>query len=119
MYNLEACIFCMFWNYKVKIFVFQITANQDFSSTVLHDLSTRRAKIECVTQKDDMKVIQATVPLSELRHYSNTLRKITHGQTSLSMEFSHYEEMSEAEKNKAIEEVTGFPVSPELFDSKE
>lgn len=35
------------------------------------------------------------------------------------MEFFYYEEMLEVEKNKVIEEVIGFLVSFELFDSKE
>lgn len=96
----------------------KITTDEDYSSSILQDLSSRRGKITNVVPnpKDSTKVIQASVPLSELRHYSNTLRKITHGQTNLSMEFSHYEEMSEEDKNKAIEEVTGFPVNPKVLD---
>ncbi|XP_061173886.1 ribosome-releasing factor 2, mitochondrial-like [Saccostrea echinata] len=96
----------------------EIITDPDFSSVVLHDLASRRTKIEHVHQnpKDNTKVIQATVPLAELREYSNSIRKITHGQSSLNMEFSHYEEMSEEDKNKAIEKVTGFPVNPAIFN---
>ena len=37
------------------------------------------------------KIIRGFVPLSEMFGYSNTLRSLTQGRASFSMEFEHYE----------------------------
>jgi elongation factor G len=65
---------------------------------VMGDLSSRRGMIQGM---DDIpggggKVIRAEVPLSEMFGYSTTLRSLTQGRATYTMEFKHY---SEAPKN--------------------
>ena len=63
------------------------------------DLSSRRGMVQGM---DDMagggKVIKAEVPLSEMFGYSTTLRSMSQGRATYTMEFKHY---SEAPKNVA------------------
>jgi elongation factor G len=72
---------------------------------VMGDLSSRRGMIQGM---DDIaggggKVIRAEVPLSEMFGYSTTLRSLTQGRATYTMEFKHY---AEAPKNVADAIVT-------------
>ena len=67
---------------------------------VVGDLNRRRGQIEGMDSKGNAQVIKAKVPLSEMFGYVTTLRTITSGRASSSMEFSHY---SEAPRNIAEE----------------
>jgi elongation factor G len=67
---------------------------------VVGDLNKRRGQIEGLDSKAGSQVIKAKVPLSEMFGYVTTLRTITSGRASSSMEFSHY---SEAPRNIAEE----------------
>jgi len=66
---------------------------------VMGDLSGRRGTIQGM---EDMvgggKAIRAEVPLSEMFGYSTTLRSLTQGRATYSMEFKHY---ADAPKNVA------------------
>ena len=77
---------------------------EDYAGTVMGDLSSRRGMVQGM---DDMpgggKVIKAEVPLSEMFGYSTTLRSMTQGRATYTMEFKHY---SEAPKNVADAIVT-------------
>jgi len=77
---------------------------QDFLGQVTGDLNSRRGRIEEVSDRYNMKVIRATVPLSEMFGYSTQLRSLTEGRASYTMEFSRYEEMP---RNIAQEVVDG------------
>ncbi|WP_171164373.1 elongation factor G [Usitatibacter palustris] len=77
----------------------EVETPEDYSGTVMGDLSSRRGQIQGM---DDMvgggKIIKAEVPLSEMFGYSTTLRSATQGRATYTMEFKHY---SEAPKNVA------------------
>jgi elongation factor G len=49
--------------------------------------------IEGIDERAGAQVIKAKVPLSEMFGYVTTLRTITSGRASSSMEFSHYDEV--------------------------
>lgn len=60
---------------------------------VVGDLNARRGKIEEIVQQgQDMQIIKAFVPLSEMFGYVTRLRSISQGRASYSMKFSHYEQ---------------------------
>ena len=77
----------------------EVETPEDFMGDVMGDLSSRRGILQGM---DDLasggKVIKAEVPLSEMFGYSTTLRSLTQGRATYSMEFKHY---SEAPKNVA------------------
>ena len=54
------------------------------------NLSGKRGQIEGFEERAGLKVIRATVPLSELFGYITTLRSQTQGRASFNMEFGHY-----------------------------
>ena len=77
----------------------EVETPEDYAGSVMGDLSSRRGMVQGM---DDMvgggKAIRAEVPLSEMFGYSTTLRSMTHGRATYTMEFKHY---SEAPKNVA------------------
>ena len=86
----------------------EITSDMDLAGLIGQDLIKKRGSILHSAQRGGVHVLTANAPLSELRGYSNHLRKMTSGSANFGMEFSHYEVMGELEQDRAIEEVTGF-----------
>jgi elongation factor G len=77
----------------------EVETPEDYAGTVMGDLSSRRGMVQGM---DDMvgggKAIKAEVPLSEMFGYSTSLRSLTQGRATYTMEFKQY---AEAPKNVA------------------
>ena len=75
----------------------EVETPEDYAGNVMGDLSSRRGMVQGM---DDMvgggKIIKAEVPLSEMFGYSTTLRSMSQGRATYTMEFKHY---SEAPRN--------------------
>ena len=69
----------------------EVVTPEDFFGQVISDLSSRRGKIEETSERVGMKVIDAMVPLSETFGYATSIRSLTEGRASFTMEFSKYE----------------------------
>ncbi len=67
----------------------------DYLSQVLGDLNSKRAKILSIKDKGNIKLVEAYVPLREVFDYADTLRNITQGRGSYSMEPAFYEKVPE------------------------
>jgi len=65
----------------------------DFLGDTIGDLASRRGKIEETKDRLNLKVIDAKVPLSEMFGYVTSLRSLTEGRGTSTMEFDHYEEV--------------------------
>ena len=65
----------------------------DFLGDVTGDLSSKRAKITAMGERANVRLLDAEVPLAEMFGYVTTLRSMTQGRGSFTMEFSHYEEI--------------------------
>jgi elongation factor G len=75
----------------------EVETPEEYAGNVMGDLSSRRGMVQGM---DDMvgggKAIKAEVPLSEMFGYSTTLRSMSQGRATYTMEFKHY---SEAPRN--------------------
>ena len=75
----------------------EVETPEDYMGNVMGDLSGRRGIVQGM---DDMvgggKIVRAEVPLSEMFGYSTSLRSLTQGRATYTMEFKHY---SEAPRN--------------------
>ena len=74
-------------------------------SEVLGDLGTRRAQIRNIEGQDDTQVVRALLPLGETFAYTTALRSITRGRAVFTMEFRHYEPVSENVLNALLRRV--------------
>ncbi len=68
----------------------EVTTPDRFMGDVTGHLSSRRGQIESMTERGDLKVITAKVPLSEMFGYMTTLRSMTEGRANFTMEFLEY-----------------------------
>ena len=77
----------------------EVETPEEYAGTVMGDLSSKRGMVQGM---DDMvgggKAIKAEVPLSEMFGYATSLRSMTQGRASYTMEFKHY---AEAPRNVA------------------
>jgi len=78
------------------IMVVEITVPDEYLGEVLGDLGARRARIRHLEGQQGLHTVRALVPLAEMFGYATTLRSLTQGRGSYSMEFSHYEEVPES-----------------------
>ncbi|WP_374404195.1 elongation factor G [Niveibacterium sp.] len=76
----------------------EVETPEEFMGNVMGDLSGRRGIVQGMDDVAGMKAIKAEVPLAEMFGYSTTLRSLTQGRATYSMEFKHY---SEAPRNVA------------------
>jgi elongation factor G len=81
----------------------EVIVPSDFFGDVIGDLSSRRGRIEETKDRINLKVIDAKVPLSEMFGYATTLRSLTEGRGTFTMEFSHYEEVPQQISQEIIE----------------
>ena len=82
----------------------EIETPEDYMGDVMGDLSSRRGIIQGMEDNATGKVIRAEVPLAEMFGYSTTVRSLSQGRATYSMEFKHYVEaprnVAEAIMNK-------------------
>jgi elongation factor G len=76
----------------------EVETPEDYMGDVMGDLSSRRGMIQGMEDNASGKVIRAEVPLAEMFGYSTTVRSLSQGRASYSMEFKHY---TEAPRNVA------------------
>ena len=76
----------------------EVETPEDYMGDVMGDLSSRRGIVQGMEDNSSGKVIRCEVPLSEMFGYSTTLRSLSQGRATYSMEFKHY---AEAPRNVA------------------
>jgi elongation factor G len=70
----------------------EVVTPEENMGDVVGDLNRRRGQVNAMDDRSGAKVIKATVPLSEMFGYVTTLRTLSSGRATSSMEFSHYAE---------------------------
>ena len=75
----------------------EIATPGEFLGDVLGDLGRRRAPIKSIEGQGDIQSVRARIPLAESFGYASTLRSLTQGRATYSMEFESYEEAAEAD----------------------
>ncbi|WDS35920.1 elongation factor G [Pseudoxanthomonas sp.] len=70
----------------------EIVTPEDYLGDVMGDVSRRRGILQGQDDTPSGKVINAMVPLGEMFGYATTLRSMSQGRATFSMEFDHYAE---------------------------
>ena len=81
----------------------EIETPEEFQGTVIGDLSSRRGIVQGMDARDDMCVVNASVPLAEMFGYATALRSLTEGKASYSMEFEKYSPLPKTLQDEVIE----------------
>ena len=82
----------------------EVVTPEQFMGDVIGNLNSKRAKINEMRDRGQIKVIDGHVPLAEMFGYATELRSLTQGRASYTMEFDHY---AEVPRNVAQEIVEG------------
>lgn len=80
----------------------EITTPDEFMGDVIGDVSSKRGQVQGSTQRGNVRIINALVPLAELSRYATILRSMTQGRASFYMEPSHYDPVPASIAEKII-----------------
>jgi elongation factor G len=71
----------------------EVVTPEDYTGSVIGDLNARRSRIQGQEMRGTANVVTAMVPLASALGYANTLRSISHGHATFTMQFDHYAEL--------------------------
>ena len=69
----------------------EVTIPSEFMGEITGNLSSRRGRVQGMDAFGDLQVIQASIPMDEVKNYETELKSMTGGMGSYTMELSHYD----------------------------
>jgi elongation factor G len=85
----------------------EVVTPEQFMGDVIGDLNSKRGRISNMDTQGDMFVIHCMIPLAETFGYATSLRSITQGRATHSLEFSSYQQLSAEVTAKIVEKTAG------------
>ncbi len=80
----------------------EVVMPEEYMGDVLGNITARRGRIQGTDNRGVSAVIDAQCPLSEMFGYATDLRSATQGRGTFTMQFDHYEQMSEQSARKVL-----------------
>ncbi|WP_236347574.1 elongation factor G [Enterobacter cancerogenus] len=78
----------------------EVETPEEYAGNIMGDLSSRRGMVQGMAEQYGSQIIRADVPLAEMFGYATTLRSMSQGRATYTMEFDHF---AEAPRNVAEE----------------
>ena len=85
----------------------EVLTPEENMGDVVGDLNRRRGQVNAMDDRAGSKVVKATVPLSEMFGYVTSLRTLSSGRATSTMEFDHYAETPSNVSEAVIADVKG------------
>jgi len=85
----------------------EVVTPEQYMGDVTGDLSRRRGLMEGMDSRNNLQVIKAKVPLSEMFGYVTQLRSLSSGRATSTIEFSHYAPAPTSVTEEVIAEASG------------
>lgn len=85
----------------------EIEMPEEYMGDVMGSVSSRRGLVIGNEERNGVRLINARVPLSEMFGYATTLRSMTQGRGTYSMEFDHYEAVPKSVAEEIIKKANG------------
>ena len=79
-----------------------IRVPEDHTGDVMGDINSKRGKVMGIDSDGSSRVIEAEIPMSEVRRYAADLRSMTSGRGTFEIRFDHYAEVPHQEAQKVI-----------------
>ena len=76
----------------------EVETPEEYAGNIMGDLSSRRGMVQGMAEQYGSQIIRADVPLAEMFGYATTLRSMSQGRATYTMEFHHF---AEAPRNVA------------------
>ena len=80
----------------------EVLMPEEYMGDVIGNLTARRCRIEGTEVRGNAQVVDAICPLSEMFGYSTDLRSRTQGRGTFTMQFDHYEQVSDGVAKKIL-----------------
>ncbi|MCB1053463.1 MAG: elongation factor G [Acidobacteria bacterium] len=78
----------------------EVVTPEEYMGGIVNDINSRKGKILSMDSRTDAQILRSDVPLSQMFGYSTSLRSVSQGRATFSMQFSHYEEAPKAVQEK-------------------
>jgi elongation factor G len=85
----------------------EVITPEENMGDIVGDLNRRRGQVSDMGDRAGAKTVKATVPLSEMFGYVTTLRTLSSGRATSTMEFSHYEQTPSSVSEEVIAAARG------------
>ena len=85
----------------------EVITPEENMGDIVGDLNRRRGQVNDMSDRNGAKVVKAFVPLSEMFGYVTTLRTLSSGRATSTMEFSHYAEAPSNIAEEVIKKAKG------------
>ena len=85
----------------------EVLTPEENMGDIVGDLNRRRGQVNAMDDRAGSKVVKAEVPLSEMFGYVTSLRTLSSGRATSTMEFSHYSQTPSNISDEVIAEVKG------------
>ena len=93
---------------KEPIMKVEIEVPDNYLGDVIGDINGRRGKIESLdVDSNNIQIVKAQAPLAEMFGYTTTLRNISQGRGTASMQFGFYAEVPKNIQDQIINRITG------------
>jgi len=69
----------------------EVRTPEEYMGDIQGNISSKRGTLEATEEIGGKTIVNAKIPLSEMFGYTNTLRSMTQGRASMTMEFDHYD----------------------------
>jgi len=85
----------------------EVVTPEEYMGDIVGDLNRRRGQVNDMSDRAGAKIIKAFVPLSQMFGYVTTLRTLSSGRATSTMEFDHYEQTPSNISEEVIEKAKG------------
>jgi elongation factor G len=89
----------------------EVVTPEENMGDIVADLNKRRGQMAGMDDGSGAKVVKADVPLSEMFGYVTTLRTLSSGRASSTMEFSHYDQVPQGIADEVLAKAKGNTVN--------
>jgi elongation factor G len=74
----------------------EIVTPEEFIGEVMGDLNSRRGKILGLESRGKARIVRGQAPMAEMFGYSTSIRSITQGRATFTLQFSHYQKVPQS-----------------------
>jgi elongation factor G len=85
----------------------EVVCPDEHTGDIINDINSRRGRIEGIDMRGNLKVIDAFVPLSEVFGYATSVRSMSQGRATHTLQVSHYEAVPREITERIVGRISG------------
>lgn len=85
----------------------EVVSPDEYTGDIINDINSRRGRIEGIDMRGELKVIDAFVPLADMFGYATSVRSMSQGRASHTMQFYRYEKVPKQVADNIIDRIMG------------